>query len=183
MFWILIIIFITAADQITKAVIVNNVEFGEMIPVIEGFFYITHHTNSGAAWGVFSGGRYVFISITILASVIMLYFLFKSGNKLLKVSLSLILGGAIGNLIDRIASGNVVDFLDFYFGSYNYPTFNVADSFIVIGTILLSVYILFFYRESSRKERDSIYKTSEENNGGIKEKEDSLDCEHLKEQE
>lgn len=182
MFWILIIVLITVADQLTKFVIANNVEYGEMIPVIEGFFYITHHSNPGAAWGIFSGGRYVFITVTILVSIAMMYILYKSRNKLFKVSLSLILGGAIGNLIDRIVSGRVVDFLDFYFGSYNFPTFNVADTFIVIGTILLSVYILFFHREDGVRETDILYKANEKTKDSVDE--NSLkDCEHLKEQE
>lgn len=151
MLWALIIIIITVLDQVTKSLVANNIEYREMIPVIDGFFYITYHKNPGAAWGIFSGGRYFFIVFTILLSAVMVYALFKSKNSLLKLSLSLILGGAVGNLIDRIVSGSVVDFLDFYFGSYNFPTFNVADSFIVIGTILLSVYIVFFYKEGDKQ--------------------------------
>jgi signal peptidase II len=145
--WMTIILLIIIVDQVTKYVVINNVETGELIPVINNFFYITYHENAGAAWGILQNKRYIFITLTIIFSIIMFYILLKSKDKLLKSALSLILGGAIGNLIDRVLKGSVADFLDFYFGSYHFPTFNVADSFIVIGTIVLGIYLLFYYKE------------------------------------
>jgi len=145
--WITIIVFIIVADQVTKFVVVNNVETGELIPVINNFFYITYHRNAGAAWGILQNRRYIFITLTTIFSLIMIYILFKSKDKLLKLALSLVLGGAVGNLIDRVIKGSVADFLDFYFGAYHFPTFNIADSFIVIGTIVLGIYLLFYYKE------------------------------------
>jgi signal peptidase II len=147
MLWILIIVLITVLDQITKLLVTKYIEYGEKIPIIKNFFFLTYHENTGAAWGILPNGRYFFIAITILLSIVMIYYLFKTNNKYYKVSLTLILGGAIGNLIDRITKGKVVDFLDFYFGSYNFPTFNVADSSIVIGTFLLAFFILLIYKE------------------------------------
>lgn len=147
MLWVLIIIAIVGLDQVTKLLVIKNIGYGEMIPVIKDFFFLTYHENTGAAWGIFPGGRYFFIVLTAIISIAMAYYLFKTDNKYYKVSLSLILGGAIGNLLDRIIKGRVVDFLDFHFGTYNFPTFNVADSFVVIGTFLLAYYILFVYKE------------------------------------
>ncbi len=145
--WIIIIVLIATIDQISKYLIIKNVKYNELIPVIDNFFYITYHENKGAAWGILQNKRYIFIISTIILSIIMGYILFKTENRMLKLSLSFILGGAIGNLIDRILKGSVADFLDFHFGSYNFPTFNVADMFIVIGTIILAIFILFFYQE------------------------------------
>lgn len=147
MIMFLVILVIIAADQVSKYLIVNSISYGDLVPVINNFFYITYHENKGAAWGIFQNGRYFFIAIGIIILIILFYFLIKSKNKLLKVSLSFLMGGAVGNLTDRIVRGSVVDFLDFYFGSYNFPTFNIADSFIVIGTILLAFYMFFIYKE------------------------------------
>ncbi|HOJ09043.1 MAG TPA: signal peptidase II [Clostridiales bacterium] len=148
MLWIAIIILITAADQVSKYIVIKSVETGQLIPVINNFFYITYHENAGAAWGILQNKRYIFIFLTIVISIVMIYVLFKTKDKMLKLALSFVLGGAMGNLIDRIIKGSVADFLDFYFGKYNFPTFNVADSFVVIGTIILAVYLLFYYEET-----------------------------------
>ena len=150
MIWVIIIVLIVAVAQLAKLLIINNIEFGNSIPVIENFFYIAHWQNKGAAWGLMQNGRLFFIPATIVISIVLVRFLYKYDNVLLRTSISMILGGAIGNLIDRIArSGGVVDFLDFYIGSYHFPTFNVADSFIVIGTFLLAYYMLFVYKEKT----------------------------------
>ncbi|NLC67486.1 MAG: signal peptidase II [Clostridiaceae bacterium] len=148
MIWIIIAVIIIAADQASKHIIVKHVEYNSLIPVINKFFYITYHENKGAAWGILQNRLYILIPLTIVVSAVMVYILVKTESRMLKLSLSFVLGGAIGNLIDRISKGKVVDFLDFYFGKYNFPTFNVADTFIVIGTILLAVFVLFFYEKT-----------------------------------
>lgn len=153
MIWGIIIVLIVALDQFTKYVIVNKIVFGEVIPVLDNFFYLTYWENKGAAWGILQNGRYFFIVLTSIVIVIMAYFLYKADNNYLKVSLALVLGGALGNLVDRVRMGSVVDFLDFYIGSYHFPTFNVADTFVVIGTFLLAYYLIFIYKE---KELESI---------------------------
>jgi len=148
MIWTVVILAIIGLDQLTKYVVMENIAYGDKIPVIDGFFYLAHWKNTGAAWGILEGWRFFLIPVTIIVSIILAYYLVKSENRLFKLSLSMILGGAIGNLIDRaFRKGGVVDFLDFHFGSYNFPTFNVADCFIVIGTILLSYYILFVLKD------------------------------------
>ncbi|HHW47426.1 MAG TPA: signal peptidase II [Clostridiaceae bacterium] len=148
MIWIVIILFITGLDQLTKYIVAGNIKHGQMIPVIDKFFYLTNVTNKGAAWSILQNRRYFLIIVPSIVSIVLFYILFKTDNRILKLSLSFILGGAIGNLIDRIFKrGGVIDFLDFHFGSYNFPTFNVADTFITIGTVLLAYYLLFIYKD------------------------------------
>lgn len=147
MLWGIIVVIAIALDQVSKYIIERYVEYGSMIPVIDKFFYITYFRNKGAAWGMFQNGRYFFIAVTVIVAGVLIYMLTRSSNKLLKFSLAFILGGALGNFIDRVRVGSVVDFLDFYFGSYHFPTFNAADSFVVIGTVLLGIYMLFIHKE------------------------------------
>ncbi|HOQ00445.1 MAG TPA: signal peptidase II [Acetivibrio clariflavus] len=157
MIWVVIILAIIGLDQFTKYLVMNNIAFGEKIPVIDGFFYLAHWKNTGAAWGILEGWRFFLIPVTIIVSVILAHYLVKSDNKIFKLSLSMILGGAIGNLIDRaFRNGGVVDFLDFHFWSYNFPTFNVADCFIVIGTLCLSYYILFVMKDEKNIENNEL---------------------------
>jgi signal peptidase II len=148
MIWILIAVLITGIDQLTKYLVINNLDYGVSNQIIDGFFYFTFINNKGAAFGMFQNAMIIFIPLTILVGGIIIYMIFKSKDKLLNIALSFVLGGAVGNLIDRMfRSDGVVDFLDFRFGSFSFWIFNVADSFVVIGTILLAVYILFFHKE------------------------------------
>jgi signal peptidase II len=123
-------------DQWTKAWVVRNIDFGGRIPVIEGFFSITHVLNRGIVFGWFQGGDVaVFIALTLLAVglIFSFYRQLSPEDKLSATALGLILGGAMGNLIDRLVRQAVVDFLRFDFRFFTYPDFNVADSAIVIG--------------------------------------------------
>ncbi|KGX85702.1 signal peptidase II [Pontibacillus marinus] len=135
--------FIAAAvlilDQLTKWMIVKRMEIGEHIPVIENFFYITSHRNRGAAWGILQGQMWFFYIVTAIVICVVIYYMHKyaSSSKVLGLSLGLILGGAIGNFIDRLFRKEVVDFIDIYIGSYDYPIFNIADSALVVGVILV----------------------------------------------
>ncbi|MEC0090152.1 signal peptidase II [Paenibacillus macquariensis] len=127
-------------DQGTKYLIASRMELTEQIPVIGNFFLITSHRNRGAAFGILENQRWFFIVITIIVVVGIIWYLQKvmrTNNKLLPLALSLVLGGAVGNFIDRVLTGEVVDFLQFNFGSYEFPIFNVADSCIVIGVGLI----------------------------------------------
>lgn len=151
MFWGIIIVLIAALDQFVKYVVVNKIPFGEVIPVIDKFFYLTYWENKGAAWGILQNGRYFFIILTAVFVVVMGYYLYKTESRHLKIALSLVIGGALGNFIDRARTGSVVDFLDFYIGSYHFPTFNVADSFVVVGTFLLAYYLLFVFKENDHE--------------------------------
>ncbi|MGF7046176.1 signal peptidase II [Paenibacillus sp. DS2015] len=129
-------------DQGTKYLIATRMELREQIPVIGDFFLITSHRNRGAAFGILQDQRWFFIVITTIVVLAIIWYLQKvmhSKNKLLPLALSLVLGGAVGNFLDRMLAGEVVDFLQFNFGSYTFPIFNVADSCIVVGVALIIV--------------------------------------------
>ncbi|MFP4975684.1 signal peptidase II [Paenibacillus sp. CN-4] len=139
MVYYLIALIVFLIDQGTKYLIATRLELGEQIPVIGDFFLITSHRNTGAAFGILEGKRWFFIVITVIVVCGIVWYLNKSkdSRKLLPTALGLVLGGAVGNFLDRALTGEVVDFLQFNFGSYTFPIFNVADSCIVIGVGLI----------------------------------------------
>jgi signal peptidase II len=137
---VLVIVFvILSLDQLSKFFINRNLELNHSIPLIKGFFSITLVHNRGAAFGMFKGKPYLFIIASVVAVILIPLILRKNkGSRLYTVALSLVLAGAIGNLIDRIFLGYVIDFLDFQI----WPVFNLADSSITLGAILLGWLIL-----------------------------------------
>lgn len=139
MVYYLIALIAFLVDQGTKYLIATKLELGDQIPVIGNFFLITSHRNRGAAFGILQGQQWFFILVTVVVVAGIVWYMnkVKGTRKLLPVALSLVLGGAIGNFLDRILTGEVVDFLQFNFGSYTFPIFNVADSCIVIGVALI----------------------------------------------
>ncbi len=146
----LIALFVLALDRATKWAIAHRLSLHESIPVIPGFFRIIHAENPGAAFGIFSDSPSewktgLLIAFSIVALLIVSALLWKNSPRLTTtgIGLSLILGGAVGNLWDRLVSRHVVDFLLFYVGRYQWPAFNVADSAIVVGAGLLVFEILF----------------------------------------
>jgi signal peptidase II len=127
-------------DQGTKYLIASKLELYEQIPVIGDFFLITSSRNRGAAFGILQDQLWFFIVVTLIVVGGIVWYLrkvSKEGRKLLPTALALVLGGAVGNFIDRLVMGEVVDFLQFNFGSYTFPIFNIADSCIVIGVGLI----------------------------------------------
>ncbi|MWV45212.1 lipoprotein signal peptidase [Paenibacillus sp. HJL G12] len=128
-------------DQSTKFMIAKQLEIGEEIPVIGNFFLITSSRNRGAAFGILPNQRWFFVVVTVVVVIAIIWYMQRvrksSSRKLLPVALSLVLGGAIGNFLDRALNGEVVDFLMFNFGSYTFPIFNIADSCIVVGVALI----------------------------------------------
>src|SRR5690606_17877705 len=149
----LIAVIAIAIDQITKYLVVKNMELYEQIPIIDGFFYLTSHRNSGAAWGILEGKMGFFYVITVIVIIGIIYYLHKYGkdNKLFASALGLILGGAIGNFIDRLFHQEVVDFFDFIIFGYDFPIFNIADSALTIGVILVIIEALFEEKKQKRK--------------------------------
>ncbi|KHE73040.1 signal peptidase II [Halobacillus sp. BBL2006] len=147
----LIAIAVIILDQLTKWLVVSNMQIGESIPIIENFFYLTSHRNQGAAWGILQGQMWFFYIITIIVIGVVVYYIQQYGkeSKLAGAALSLILAGAIGNFIDRVLRKEVVDFADTYIFTYDFPIFNVADSSLVIGVIL--VMIATFLDERKKK--------------------------------
>jgi len=149
-YFLVIAVIVLLLDRLAKWAIASNIALHDSIVVIPGFFRLTHVQNTGAAFGLFaeSSAQWkvgALVSFSILALIVVSALLWKNGHALTTTSigLSLILGGAMGNLWDRMVSGHVVDFLDFYVGNYHWPAFNVADSAIVIGAILLVSEIIF----------------------------------------
>lgn len=139
-----------ALDLGTKMLVEANIHFGSQIEVIEGFFYLTHVRNPGAAFGLFATAPKIlrltfFIGVAIVAIGIILSFFYQlaPGDRLSGLALGMILGGAVGNLVDRIRYQEVVDFLHFrLWQGYSWPDFNLADSFIVVGVGLLVLELL-----------------------------------------
>lgn len=132
-------------DQIIKYLIVNNLDIAQDIEVINNFFYITYIKNSGAAFGIFQNGGIILIALSIVALIGLIRYIVVDKNitKLESISYSLVFAGILGNLIDRVFNGYIVDYLDFYIFGYNFPVFNLADMCIVIGfgIIIYNMYI------------------------------------------
>ncbi|MFB3926209.1 MAG: signal peptidase II [Syntrophales bacterium] len=157
-----LIFFITAIavlilDQLTKFYVDSYMFIHESIPVISGLFSITYVRNPGAAFGFLASmgplfRSVFFITVSAGAIVLIFYYIRKSqaGEDILTFSLSLIMGGAGGNLIDRVRFGEVIDFLDVYIGSHHWPAFNIADSAISAGAILLILEMIRRRKERGR---------------------------------
>lgn len=149
-FYLLFIFMFLLLDQISKTLVALHLNLYESKSVIPGFFNLTHVQNKGAIFGFFSHldsfWIYAILTVASLAAfVLVAYYFIKtpSSDTFLKLSLSLILAGALGNLIDRIFRGSVIDFLDFYVKDWHWPVYNIADSCVSIGAVLL-IYIFFF---------------------------------------
>lgn len=144
---LIITILLILLDQITKFICLQKLKPIGSLKIIEKFFYLTYVENRGAAFGILKGARYIFIFLTISVLIICFYYYKKiPKNKfelLTKTSLTLIISGAIGNLIDRIFRGFVIDMFHFIFWGNDFAVFNMADIFVVLGTFLLAVVILF----------------------------------------
>jgi signal peptidase II len=149
-FHVLIAVVVIVLDRATKWAIAEKIPLHDTLQVIPGFFRLTHVENRGAAFGLFADSpsewkiaALVLFSIVALAIVSVLLWRNSHSIHTTGIGLALILGGAVGNLWDRLLSGRVVDFLLFYIGQYQWPAFNVADSAIVVGAGLLVIEILF----------------------------------------
>lgn len=128
-------------DQIIKYLISTKLPLDESIPIIQNFFAITYVQNLGAAWSILSGNRYLLIIIAIFCLGAIYFCLIKRKNltRLEAISYSALIGGIIGNLIDRILYGYVIDYLNFYILDYNFPVFNLADICIVVSIFLIMI--------------------------------------------
>lgn len=150
MYYFVIIIAAVILDQGVKFAVRTNMDLHSSIAVIDGIFHITYIQNTGAAFSILSGHTYGLISITFLITIgilVYLYTLRKNGHWLLNTSLSLIVAGGIGNIIDRLMLGYVVDFFDLIV----WPIFNVADIYVCTGCTLLIIYVFFIEPKLNRK--------------------------------
>jgi len=161
-YWVLLIfcIGILLLDQWTKSLVVEKLPLYRRVEVIQGFFNLTHVRNTGGAFGIFGGEKgglgsilFVVVSLIAIGAIVFLFLKIKENEKTLAFSFSLILSGAVGNLIDRLRYGEVVDFLDFHLSSYHWPAFNVADSAICIGIGLMALELLKGDRKKSTQPR------------------------------
>jgi len=141
---ILSVLFLLLLDQISKYIVVNNIALSQKIVLIPGFFNLTYVRNFGAGFSILQNQTFFLLAMSFLVSAYLLYQLFKDKtiDKMTSVSYILIVSGALGNMIDRLRLTYVIDFLDFIIFGYDYPVFNIADSFITIGCILLIFIVL-----------------------------------------
>jgi len=157
--WLWLTLIFLVADQVTKQMVAGSMELYQSIEVLS-FFSITYVHNLGAAFSFLAdqGGwqRWFFTAIAAIASIVFIVWLAKTPkeNKLLSIAFALLLSGAVGNLIDRVLFGYVIDFLDFYIGTSHWPAFNVADSAIFVGAALMIVDS--FKNNESQKETDEV---------------------------
>ena len=141
-------------DQLSKWAVLRSLRVHECVPVLTGFFDLVHVRNRGMAFGLMNRPgidfTFYFLVAASLGAVVLLLLWFlklKDGDSRLTLGLSLILGGAVGNLIDRLRFREVIDFLDFYLGQYHWPVFNLADSAITVGTFLVALSLIFKRKE------------------------------------
>ncbi len=143
MWLVLAIVAVTIiVDQLTKFLVVKYMTLGQSISVIDNFLYITSHRNEGAAWGILQGKMIFFYVVTLVVIGLVILWIRKldiKKEKLLVIALSFILGGALGNFIDRVMYQHVVDFINTYIFGYDFPIFNIADSALCIGVFLMAV--------------------------------------------
>jgi signal peptidase II len=163
----LIVVAAVAADQLIKLAVDRNIALGETKEFIPHIMSLTHIRNSGAAWSMMEGKRWFLIGVPIIVIGFAVWYLFKNrgGSKIALVSLALVIGGGIGNLIDRIRLKEVIDYLKIEF--FDFPIFNLADICVVVGAVL---FCLFTIIADASGKSDSKVKTSKkkdgESNGG-----------------
>ncbi len=137
--------FLIGLDQLTKFLVVTRMEEGESIPVLGKYLAITSHRNSGAAWGMLQGQMIFFYIITVVVLAILVYVYIREAkdNLLLQTAIVMLAAGSFGNFIDRILFQEVVDFVDVLLIFYDFPIFNVADSALTVGVVLMIVEFFF----------------------------------------
>ncbi|MGD9945154.1 MAG: signal peptidase II [Burkholderiaceae bacterium] len=155
--WLALASLILLLDQATKELVERLFSFGERLPVLPGLFDLTLLYNRGAAFSFLAGAsgwqRWFFTALGLVAAVVIVWLLRRhAGQRMFAIGLALILGGALGNVLDRVVRGHVVDFLLWYWRDYYWPAFNVADSAIFVGAMLL---IIDEFRRARQARRDS----------------------------
>lgn len=152
MIWIVMIAGILA-DQASKLLVVANLPFGVKIPIIGDFFSLQYIHNEGAAWSILSGRVGLLLIVTVLVTIIIAYLLYKTPKeqKLLRFSYALLIAGAVGNIIDRVRLGYVIDFFSFP----NFPVFNIADCCVTVSIALVIIITLKDIKKESAKNKDN----------------------------
>ena len=130
-------------DQLSKSIISTYLKLNQSIEVIKDFFYLRYINNTGASWGILSNSRILLIILSLIAIIILIRYMYSfKETKLNYIGFGFLLGGILGNLSDRLLHGYVKDFLDFIIFNYDFPVFNIADIFIVLGVIILIISII-----------------------------------------
>ncbi len=151
MVWAILIALLIGLDQASKIFIYAERVSFEHMEIIKDFFYLTYLENRGAAFSMLQNFRPFFLIMTPIAVGVMIYFFQRQKHGLARIALCLLIAGALGNFIDRLLRGFVVDFFHFYPFGYDFAVFNVADIFVSVGVALLVIYILFIYKEPVHK--------------------------------
>jgi len=141
------------ADQVSKAIVVRTMSLYESVPVIENFFHFTYITNDGMAFGIdFPFGYFIFSLVSALLTLFLFWYLWTVRNDSLaiRLGLAMIIAGAVGNLIDRLMLGEVIDFLDFMIGNFHWYVFNLADSYVTVGMVLILTDSIFFEKKREK---------------------------------
>ena len=148
---LIVAIVILIIDQLTKKIITATMNIGDSYEVIPHFLNITSHRNNGAAWGILSGKMFFFYIITVIILIVLVLFFIKEAqyNLFMQLAISLLFAGALGNFIDRLFNGEVVDFIDTNIFGYDFPIFNIADSSLTIGVIFV---IIALVKDATKKE-------------------------------
>lgn len=148
--WMIVAVLVVIADQVTKWAVIQYIPYGDKEPTSLAFLHLVHQQNQGAAWSFLAdaGGwqRWFFVGLAAVVSAVIGVWLWRirhEGPMILAAGLSLVLGGAVGNVVDRIRLGHVTDFIQVWFGSWAFPSFNVADAAISVGAALLIIDSLF----------------------------------------
>ncbi len=155
--WIAVIILAVLADQVTKFLVVNFLDRSESLDIIKGVFRFTYVENRGAAFGMLNDSRWVFMVISTVAIVALLVYLikFSPDNKMARLGIALVIGGGIGNMIDRIFLGYVIDFLDFCaFPNLWMWVFNVADACVCVGAGIIALYLIIDVVKEAKIEKE-----------------------------
>jgi len=141
------------ADQVSKTIVVRTMSLYESVPVIENFFHFTYITNDGMAFGIdFPFGYFIFSLISVLLTIFLFWYLWTARNDslVIRLGLAMIIAGAVGNLIDRLVLGEVIDFLDFMVGNFHWYVFNLADSYVTVGMVLILTESIFLEKKREK---------------------------------
>ncbi len=149
MLFFIITILAIVADQLSKAAVLQYLRAVETVPLLDGIFHLTYVENRGAAFGIFQNQRWIFIVLTLAVVFLLVYVVYikKFRNKMFLICGALVCGGAIGNLIDRVCRGFVVDMFDFRL--IHFPVFNIADICVCVGVILAGIYFVFWDKDGT----------------------------------
>lgn len=163
-YWISLALLAVVLDQVTKILAVKYLMPVDTVPIIKNVLHLTYLENTGAAFGSLKNSRWVFLAVSTFAIIALVFYMFrfKPKNRVLSAGLAFIIGGGIGNMIDRLAKGYVVDFVDFRL--INFAVFNVADSFVCVGAALVIIYIFFFAEKEDKNAKNEKKESKNEEN-------------------